>query len=205
MHVTHPVAVGMAFMGERLHELSNGQMQVRIYPGSQLGGERELLELVQMGTVGLTKVSGAALENIVPPIRVFSLPYLLRDDAHMRAVMDGPVGAELLATGEPYQLKGLAYYDAGWRSFYTVRRPILTPPDLAGLKIRVQPSMMAMTLIRHLGGSPTPLSYGELYTALQGGVVDGAENNPPSFYHIQALRGRSATTCSTSIPRCPTS
>jgi tripartite ATP-independent transporter DctP family solute receptor len=182
MHVTHPVAVGMAFMAERLEELSDGRIQVRIYPGSQLGGERELLELVQMGAVGMTKVSGAALENIVPPIQVFSLPYLFRDDEHMRRVIDGPLGEELLAAGEPYQLKGLAYYDAGWRSFYTINRPILTPQDLAGLKIRVQPSIMAITLVRHLGGSPTPLPYGELYTALQGGVVDGAENNPPSFF-----------------------
>jgi tripartite ATP-independent transporter DctP family solute receptor len=191
MHVTHPVAVAMAFMAERVEELSAGQIRVTIYPGSQLGGERELLELVQMGAVGLTKVSGAALENIVPPIRVFSLPYLFRDDEHMRSVTDGPLGEELLASGEPYLLKGLAYYDAGWRSFYTVARPILHPQDLAGLKIRVQPSVMAMTLVRHLGGSPTPLAYGELYTAFQGGLVDGAENNPPSFFtsrHYEVTR-----------------
>lgn len=182
MHVTHPVAVAMQFMADRLAELSDGRLTVKIYPASQLGGERELLELVQFGAIGLTKVSGAALENIVPPIRVFSLPYLFRDDEHLDRVLYGELGKELLATAEPYGLKALAYYDAGWRSFYTVDRPILTPDDLAGLKIRVQPSVMSISLIRHYGGSPTPLAYGELYTAFQNGVVDGAENNPPSFY-----------------------
>jgi tripartite ATP-independent transporter DctP family solute receptor len=182
MHVTHPVAVAMAFMAERVEELSGGSLVMQIYPGSQLGGERELLELAQIGTIGMTKVSGAALENIVPPVQVFSLPYLFQDDEHMRRVTDGAIGRELLDAGEQYRLKGLAYYDAGWRSFYTIGRPILTPADLAGLKIRVQPSIMAMSLIRHFGGSPTPLAYSELYTAFQGGIVDGAENNPPSFH-----------------------
>jgi tripartite ATP-independent transporter DctP family solute receptor len=182
MHVTHPVSIAMAHMADRVAELSDRRLLVKIYPGAQLGGERELLELVQIGTVGMTKVSGAALENIVPPIQVFSLPYLFRDNEHLRAVTDGEIGRELLDAGEPYRLKGIAYYDAGWRSFYTIARPILTPQDLAGMKIRVQPSVMAMTLIRHLGGSPTPLAYSELYTAFQGGLVDGAENNPPSFH-----------------------
>lgn len=182
MHVTHPAAVAMAFMADRVAELSGGSLTIEIYPAGQLGGEREALELTQIGAISMTKVSGAALENIVPPIGVFSLPYLFRDDEHMRRVVDGEIGRELLAAGEAYRLKGLAYYDAGWRSFYSVGRPILTPADLAGLKIRVQPSIMAMALIRHLGGSPTPLAYSELYTAFQGGVVDGAENNPPSFH-----------------------
>lgn len=182
MHVTHPVAIAMESMAERVEELSGGQLIVQTYPGGQLGGERELLELVQIGTIELAKVSGAALENIVPDIRVFSLPYLFRDNDHLRTVLDGSIGQELLDSGGPYQLQGLAYYDAGWRSFYTIGRPIMTPADLAGLKIRVQPSIMAMALIRRFGGSPTPLAYGELYTAFQGGIVDGAENNPPSFY-----------------------
>lgn len=182
MHATHPVTLGMNYMADRLEEISNGQLQVKTYPTGQLGGERELVELVQIGTVGITKVSGAALENIVPEIRVFSLPYLFRDLDHYRNVVDGEIGRELLDAGIDYRLKGIAYYEAGFRSFYTIDRPIMTPDDLRGLKIRVQPSVMAMNLIRAYGGSATPLAYGELYTAFQGGIVDGAENNPPSFY-----------------------
>ncbi len=182
MHATHPVTLGMDYMAKRLDEISDGEMIIKMYPTGQLGDERELLELVQIGTVGITKISGAVLENIVPPIRVFSLPYLFRDEDHYRQVVEGDIGQEFLEAGSQYRLRGLAYYDAGFRSFYTKGRPIMTPDDLRGMKIRVQPSVMAMNLIRSYGGSATPLAYGELYTAFQGGIVDGAENNPPSFY-----------------------
>ena len=182
MHATHPVTLGMDYMAERLEEISDGNMVIKMYPTAQLGGERELLELVQIGTIGITKISGAVLENIVPPVRVFSLPYLFRDQDHYRAVTEGEIGNEILDAGAEYRLKGLAYYDAGFRSFYTKDRPIMTPDDLRGMKIRVQPSVMAINLIGAYGGSATPLAYGELYTAFQGGIVDGAENNPPSFY-----------------------
>jgi tripartite ATP-independent transporter DctP family solute receptor len=182
MHLTHPVTIGMERMAELVEEYSDGQMRIEIYPTGQLGGERELLELVQIGTIGITKISGAVLENIVPAFQALSLPYLFRDDEHFENVLWGEVGEQLLMEGERYQLRGIAYYDAGMRSFYSVDRPINTPDDLAGMKIRVQPSIMAMNLIRAYGGSATPLAYGELYTAFQGGIVDGAENNPPSFY-----------------------
>lgn len=182
MHLTHPVTVAMDRMAGYVDTYSEGQLKVQVYPTAQLGSERELLELVQIGTIGMTKISGATLENIVPSIQVFSMPYLFRDDEHLEKVLWGEVGDALLREGEEYLLKGLAYYDAGQRSFYTKDRPVLTPADLTGMKVRVQPSIMAMDLIRAFGGSPTPLSYGELYTAFQGGIVDGAENNPPSFY-----------------------
>lgn len=182
MHLTHPVSVAMEYMAEYVDEFSDGQLRIKIYPTGQLGGERELLELIQIGTIGMTKVSAGALENIVPEMRVFSLPYLFRDSEHADNVLWGEVGEELLATGDKYRLKGIAYYDAGSRSLYTVDRRITTPADLAGMKIRVMPSAMATNLIRTLGASPTPLAYGELYTAFQGGIVDAAENNPPSFY-----------------------
>ncbi|MEX0646851.1 MAG: TRAP transporter substrate-binding protein [Balneolaceae bacterium] len=182
MHATHPVTIGMNHMSERLEEISGGNLVVKTYPTGQLGNERALLELVQIGAISMTKISGAVLENIVPPVRVFSLPYLFRDDEHYRNVIEGDIGKALLESGTEYQLKGLAYYDAGWRSFYTKNRPVLTPGDINGMKIRVQPSVMAIDLIRTFGGSATPLAYGELYTAFQGGIVDGAENNPPSFY-----------------------
>lgn len=182
MHTTHPVTLGMNHMAEQLEVISGGEMNMIIYPAAQLGSERSLLELVQIGAVAITKVSSASLENIVPPMRVLGLPYLFEDDDHYREIINGEIGQALLDSGIPYQLKGLAYYDAGWRSFYTVNRPVLTPGDMQGMKIRVQPSAMAIQLVRQLGGSPTPLAYGELYTAFQGGIVDGAENNPPSFF-----------------------
>jgi tripartite ATP-independent transporter DctP family solute receptor len=182
MHLTHPVSIAMDRMAELVEEYSDGNLRMVIYPTGQLGGERELLELVQIGTIGITKVSSAALENIVPPMQALSLPYLFRDDDHFENVLWGEVGNDLLLEGDKYRLRGIAYYDAGMRSFYAIDRPINTPDDLAGMKIRVQPSIMAMNLIRAYGGSATPLAYGELYTAFQGGIVDGAENNPPSFY-----------------------
>ena len=182
MHLAHPVSIAMERMAEHVEAYSDGQLTMTIYPAGQLGGERKLLELIQIGAVNMTKVSTATLENIVPAMRVFSLPYLFRDKAHSFSVLYGRVGEDLLLEGSSYRLRGVGYYDAGSRSFYTTDRPVHTPDDLEGQKIRVMESVIAMQLMRTLGGSPTPLSYGELYTAFQGGIVDGAENNPPSFY-----------------------
>jgi tripartite ATP-independent transporter DctP family solute receptor len=130
----------------------------------------------------MTKVSAGVLENFSPSIKVFGIPYLFRDKEHAFRVLDGPVGEELLNGTEKYWLKGLGYYDSGSRSFYTIDKPIEHPNDLKGLKIRVMESQTAIDMVKSFGGSPTPISWGELYTALQQGVVDGAENNPPSFY-----------------------
>jgi tripartite ATP-independent transporter DctP family solute receptor len=177
----HSVHKGMVFLGERLKEKSGGTMRVDVYPSSQLGSERECLELVQIGGLAMTKVSASVLEGFAPEFKVFGLPYLFRDDAHKRAVLAGPIGQEILAAPQSKFLRGLCYYDSGSRSFYT-KKPIRTPADLAGLKIRVQESPMAFALIRAFGASATPISFGELYTSLQQGVVDGAENNPPSFH-----------------------
>src|SRR5690606_20509304 len=110
------------------------------------------------------------------------LPFLFREREHAFAVLDGPIGRQLLEDGARYWIKGLAFYDAGSRSFYTTDRAIDRPQDLQGLKVRVMESVTAMDMVRALGGSPTPISWGELYTSLQQGVVDGAENNPPSFF-----------------------
>lgn len=182
MHPTHPVSIAMERMAGNVEEYSGGQLTITTYPAGQLGGERKLLELIQIGAIGMAKVSTATLENIVPAMRVFSLPYLFRDQQHAFHVLDGEVGQALLREGDRYRLRGIGYYDAGSRSIYTANRPVHTPEDLYGQKIRVVESVIAMQLMRTLGGSPTPLSYGELYTAFQGGIVDGAENNPPSFY-----------------------
>jgi len=182
LDVNHSVHKAMVKMGEDLKEISGGKMQLEIYPSQQLGTERECIELLQIGSLDMTKVSVGVMENFAPRMKVFGLPYLFRDRAHSFNVLDGPIGQELLDEGTQYWIKGLGYYDAGSRSFYTKDKPINSPEDLKGLKIRVMESVTAMDMVKSLGGSPTPISWGELYTSLQQGVVDGAENNPPSFY-----------------------
>ena len=188
---SHTVHKAMVYMDERLREHSGGRMVIDIYPSGQLGTERESIELLQIGSLAMTKVSTAPLEGFVPQVRIFNLPYLFRDHAHFFAVLDGDVGAELLQAPVAVRLRGLGYYDAGSRSFYTTDRQVRTPADLRGLKIRVQQSQTAIQMVAALGGSATPIAWGELYTALQQGVVDGAENNPPSFYtsgHYEVAR-----------------
>ncbi|SNR92908.1 tripartite ATP-independent transporter solute receptor, DctP family [Belliella buryatensis] len=180
--VTHPVHEAMVFMAKRLEEKSKGEMIIKIYPNQQLGSERELVELLQIGSLGMTKVSSAVMESFAPKLQVLSMPYLFKDDAHRDLILKGPIGQQLLLDGEDFWLRGLCYYDAGKRSFYTKNKPVDSPEDLKGLKIRVMESNTAINMVKNFGGSPTPVSYGELYTALQQGIVDGAENNPPSLF-----------------------
>jgi tripartite ATP-independent transporter DctP family solute receptor len=188
---THTVHKAMVHMDERLREHSSGRMVIDVYPSGQLGTERESIELLQIGSLAMTKVSTAPLEGFVPQMRIFNLPYLFRDTDHYFKVLDGDVGEELLKAPVSVRLRGLGYYDAGSRSFYTTDRQVRSPADLKGLKIRVQQSQTAIQMVAALGGSATPIAFGELYTALQQGVVDGAENNPPSFYtsgHFEVAR-----------------
>ncbi len=182
LDVTHPVHKSMVFMAKRVAEKSGGTMRVDIYPSGQLGAERDLIELLQIGSLAMTKVSTSPMEAFVPQMKIFSIPYIFRDDEHLWKVLRGEIGKRILLAGEPYYLRGLCYYDAGARSFYTKDVQIKTPADLKGLKIRVMKSKTAVEMVQALGGSATPIAWGELYTALQQGVVDGAENNPPSFY-----------------------
>lgn len=182
LDVSHPVHHAMVDLGERLIQKSDSTMRVDVYPSQQLGTERELLELLQIGSVGMTKVSSAVLEGFVPEYQVFGLPYLFRDESHRFDVWSGDIGREILRSGQEFGLRGVTYYDAGTRNFYTKDRPVEQPSDLQGLKIRVQESPVSMQMVQVLGGSPTPIAWGELYTALQQGIVDGAENNAPSFY-----------------------
>ena len=182
LSTTHSVHQAMVYMDSVLRVKSNGKIKIQIYPSEQLGTERQCLELLQIGSLDMTKVSAGSLENFSPNIKVFGLPFLFRDRQHSYSVLDGPIGRDLLSGTEKYWLKGLAYYDAGARSFYTKEKKINSPEDLDGLKIRVMESKTAFDMVKALGGSPTPISFGELYTSLQQGVVDGAENNPPSFY-----------------------
>lgn len=179
---SHPVHEAMTFFAERVGEKSGGALRVDVHPSEQLGTERECLELLQIGSVGMTKVSASVLEAFVPAYAVFGLPYLFRDEAHRLKVFRGDIGKRILLAGEGQGLRGLTYYDAGSRSFYSKDKPILSPADLGGLKVRTQESSLAVRMVQALGGAATPIAWGELYTALQQGVVDAAENNPPSFY-----------------------
>jgi tripartite ATP-independent transporter DctP family solute receptor len=179
---SHPVHQAMVYMAQRCKEISNGDLTLEIYPSGQLGSEQQCVELLQIGSLAITKVSAAVMESFVEDFKVLGLPYVFRSREHSFKVLDGEIGKELLRSTEPYWIRGLCFYDAGSRSFYTIDKPVYSPDDLKGLKIRVMKSITAMEMVKALGGSPTPISWGELYTALQSGVVDGAENNPPSFY-----------------------
>ena len=182
LDINHPVHRAMERMSELLIRKSAGMIDLQIFPNGQLGSETECIEQVQNGALDITKCSIAPMESFVPQMSVLGLPYLFRDEQHCWTVLDGAIGRELLEAGSGAGLRGLCYYDAGARSFYTINRPVLTPNDLKGLKIRVQKSKTAMDMVEALGGSPTPIPWGELYTALQQKMVDGAENNLPSFY-----------------------
>ncbi len=179
---THSVHKAMEYLAEKAKEKSNGTLEITVYPSQQLGTERQCLELLQIGSLAMTKVSCSVLEGFVPIYKVFSLPYIFNNDEHKYQIFEGPIGKELLLKTEPFWLRGLCFYDAGSRSFYTKDKPVNTPDDLAGLKIRTQESATSVRMVNAMGGSATPIAWGELYTALQQGVVDGAENNPPSFY-----------------------
>jgi len=178
---THPVHKGIVEFQKALEKKSKGALKVKIFPDAQLGSEREVLELLQIGSVAATKVSAATLSNFVPEYHLLGIPYLFKNKEHQFEVLEGEIGKSILQKGSKFWLRGLCYYDAGSRSFYTSKKAIRTPEDLEGLKIRVMNNQMAINMVNSMGGSATPLAYGELYTAIQQGVVDGAENNPPSF------------------------
>lgn len=177
----HPVHKGILDMQKFVDEKSGGTLQIKIFPDGQLGTEREVLELLQIGSIAMTKVSAASMSNFAPEYQVTSIPYLFRDSEHLFNVLEGEVGKYLLEGGSEYLLRGLCFYDAGSRSFYSKKKSVNSPTDLDGMKIRVMNDQMSVDMVNTLGGSATPMAYGELYTALQQNVVDGAENNIPSF------------------------
>ncbi len=177
----HPVHKGMEFMKKRLEELTGGKASLDIYSGGVLGSEVDCLEQVQKGELAMTKVSTAALEAFIPEMKVFSVPFAFRDDTHFWNTLHSPIGKRMLGLGVEKQFRGLCYYDSGDRNFYTTKKPIRTVADVNGMKVRVMNSRTAMDMIKAMGGSACPISWGELYTALAQGTVDAAENNPPSF------------------------
>ncbi len=178
---SHPVHKGMERFAEQVDELSDGKMKIEIYPSEQLGSEREMIEMLQIGSLDMSKVSAAVLGGFSPLYKVLSVPYLFRDRQHRFQVLDSSVGDSLRLAPVKYGFRAIGFYDAGFRSFYTNGKPIRKPSDLEGMKVRVMESNTAIKTVQALGGSPTPIAWGELYSALQQGVVDGAENNPPTF------------------------
>lgn len=177
---SHPVHEALQFMAKRVDDLSKGEIKIRVYPDAQLGSQRESLELVQKGALALAKSNAAELEAFSKPYGIYNLPYLFENKAQYHKVLESALGEKILHSSKDNGFIGIAYLDAGARSFYA-KKPIKSPEDLKGLKVRVQPSPTAVNMVSYLGGNATPLAYGELYTALQQGVVDAAENNIPSY------------------------
>lgn len=177
---SHPVHKGIEVFQNELYRLSNGRLSAKTFPNGQLGSEREVLELLQIGSIAITKVSSAVMANFSPEYKVLGVPFLFRDRQHFFGVLEGELGKEMLNVSSKYLLKGLCFYDAGSRSFYT-KKPVQKPEDLMGMKIRVMNHQMSIDMVNNFGGSATPMASGEIYTALQQGVIDGAENNAPTL------------------------
>ena len=175
----HPVHKAMLHMADQLKELSGGTMVLQIYPSGMIGSEDECFKQAQNAQIEFAKCSAAVLDGSVPEFQVVGAPFLFRDSDHFWTVMNGEIGKSILKKLDG--LMGIFYFDAGARSLYTTKKPVRSIADMKGLKIRTQKSSIAMQSMEALGASPTPISWGELYTALSLGTVDAAENNIPSF------------------------
>jgi tripartite ATP-independent transporter DctP family solute receptor len=187
----YPTVEAVKFMGKQLAEQTKGRLGVKVFASGALGSEKDTIEQLKIGGLDMMRINVAPLNNFVPETIVAGLPFVFQSKEHMRAVLDGPVGDEILAAMAPEGFVGLAFYDSGARSFYTVKKPIKTVADLKGLKIRVQQSDLFVAMMEALGANATPMPYGEVYTALKTGLVDGAENNWPSYEssrHFEAAR-----------------
>jgi len=177
----YPTVVAVQYLGQLMEERTGGRIKIQVFNNAQLGAEKDTIEQTRFGVIDLNRVNSAPFNNLVPETQVLGLPFLFRSVDHMHKVVDGPIGDEILAAFEPHGLVGLAFYDSGARSFYTTKTPIKTIEDMKGLKIRVQQSDLWIAMLQAFGANPTPMSYGEVYSALETGVVDGAENNWPSY------------------------
>ncbi len=177
----YPTIEAVKYMGKLLEERSNGRIKINVFHSGQLGQEKDTIEQTRFGVIDINRINMAPFNNLIPATNVPSLPFIFRSVDHMRKSMDGPIGDNLLKEFEKHDLVGLALYDSGSRSFYNSKRPIKTPADMKGMKIRVQQSDMFVALVSALGANATPMPFGEVYSALQTGVIDGAENNWPSY------------------------
>lgn len=192
----YPTVQAVKEMGRLLSARTDSRLGIKIYAGGQLGSEQDTLEITVFGGLDLNRVNLAPLNSIEPLTALPALPFLFRSNDHMRRALDGPIGDEILASLEPHGLIGLCFYDSGDRNFYNTRRPIRTPGDMRGLKIRVPSSDLYVSMIRALGADATPMSIAEVYQALVQGVIDGAENNWPSYEsgrHFEAAKYYSLT------------
>lgn len=178
----YPTVVAIEWIGQQLQKATNGRLRLRMYHSGQLGREAEAIDMARFGAIDITRVYSGALNNAFPLTQVLSLPYVFDSVAHLRRALDGAVGAQVLRGFATRELVGLAIYDCGARCFYNARKAIREPGDMHGLKFRVPSSDIFMRLIRLLGGNPTPLAYGEVFSALQTHLIDGAENNLRSFH-----------------------
>ncbi|RWX78545.1 TRAP transporter substrate-binding protein [Neorhizobium lilium] len=177
----YPTVEAVKYMGDLVSQRTKGRIKIQVMNNSMLGGEKDTIEQTRFGVIDLNRVNAAPFNNLVPQTTVLGLPFLFRSTDHMHKVVDGPIGDEILAAFEPHGLIGLAYYDSGARSFYTTKKPIQKLADLKGMKIRVQQSDLWIAMMQAFGANPTPMPMGEVYSSLETGVVDGAENNWPSY------------------------
>jgi tripartite ATP-independent transporter DctP family solute receptor len=177
----YPTIDAVKFMGQLLEQRTQGRVKINVFHSAQLGQERDTIDQTRFGVIDMNRINMAPFNNLIASTNVPSLPFIFRSVAHMRKVMDGPIGDSILNDFTPHNLVGLAFYDSGSRSFYNSKRAINAPADMRGMKIRVQQSDMFVALVQALGANATPMPFGEVYTSLQTGVIDGAENNWPSY------------------------
>ncbi|WP_339691442.1 TRAP transporter substrate-binding protein [uncultured Parasphingorhabdus sp.] len=192
----YPTSMAITEMGRLIEGYSDGKLSMKLYAGGQLGEERDTLEMTTFGGIDMNRVSLGPLNSIEPMTNIPGLPFIFKNVAHMRDAMDGAPGRQVLRSLEPHGLIGLCFYDSGARSFYNTKRPIRKPEDMKGMKLRVQNSDLFVSLIQELGGNPTPMPLGEVYQSLVQGVIDGAENNWPSYFegrHFEAAKYYSLT------------
>jgi tripartite ATP-independent transporter DctP family solute receptor len=193
----YPTIEAIVRMGKKIEAETNGRISIQMYPSMQLGGEKEMIEQAQVGALQISRVSVGALGPVVDDLNVFNMPFIFRDEAHMRKVIDGPMGAELLdkVSASSARLIALGWMDGGTRNVYAAK-PITKPADLKGLKVRMMGNPIFVETMNAMGGNGVAMGYNELYSALQTHVVDGAENNPPSFLtanHYQVVKVYSLT------------
>lgn len=177
----YPTVEGVKAMAAEVKEKTQGRICIEVFPSSQLGEEKDTIEQTQFGVIDMIRASFGSFNDIVPITQTVSLPYLYKSDEHLHKVMDGPIGQEIAKGFEEHGLVPLAYYDGGARSFYNAKKPIRTVEDLKGLKFRVMQNDVFVDMMTALGATATPMPYGEVYSSIQTGVIDGAENNFPSY------------------------
>ena len=177
----YPTVQALNYMGGLVEQRSGGRLKIRVFHSRQLGEEKETIEQTRVGAIDLNRTNVALLGSFVPAMNVLAMPFLFRSTAHLQKVLDGPIGQEMLKSFEPYGFVGLAFYDSGARSIYSSIRPVRALPDLKDLRIRVQQSELMSNMVRALGAEPVELPYGQVLTALATHLIDGAENNWPSF------------------------